>query len=96
MIALDKTILEFVSNNWLSLYILITLLKGIAILTPSNKDDSIVKLISQIYNALKSGLAPDKLDCEDKADRKVQEARDDREVVEDRADRKVQEAREEQ
>jgi hypothetical protein len=42
----------------MSLYILITLLKGIALITPSNEDNKIVSLIAQIYKTLRSGKAP--------------------------------------
>jgi hypothetical protein len=42
----------------MSLYVLITLLKGIALITPSNEDNKIVSLIASIYKTLRSGKAP--------------------------------------
>jgi len=49
MIALDQYILEFVSQNWLALSLLLGLLKGVAILTPSAKDDKIHELLSGLF-----------------------------------------------
>jgi hypothetical protein len=64
MISLDKYILEFIGGNWMTLYLLLTLLKGVAILTPSVKDDKIVTLLSQVWSVLRTGKVPDKLgDC---------------------------------
>lgn len=64
MFSMDKILLEFIGQNWMSLYLLITLLKGIALLTPSVKDDKIITLLAQAYNALRGGNAPDRLeDC---------------------------------
>ena len=58
---MDKYVLEFVGNNWMSLYLLITLLKGIALLTPSVTDDKIITMLSQVYGSLRSGKAPEKI-----------------------------------
>ena len=59
---MDDYLLYFVKNNWITLYVLITALKGIALMTPSVKDDKVVTLISNIYNVLRTGRAPDKID----------------------------------
>ena len=68
MISLDKYILEFVGGNWMTLYLLFTLLKGIALLTPSVKDDKIITLLAQAWNTLRSGRVPDKLEgCKDES-----------------------------
>lgn len=58
---MDTIILKFVGENWMSIYLLLTLLKGIAILTPSTKDDKIVTLFSNMYGALRSGKVPETL-----------------------------------
>jgi hypothetical protein len=64
MISLDKYILEFIGGNWMTLYLLLTLLKGIALITPNVKDDKIVTLLSQVWSVLRTGKVPDKLgDC---------------------------------
>ena len=64
--SLDKILLDFIGNNWMSLYILITFIKGVALMTPSVKDDKIATLISQIYNAMRKGVAPDCIEVENK------------------------------
>jgi hypothetical protein len=63
MFAFDPVLLEFVGGNWMSLYILITLLKGIALVTPSVKDDQIVTLISGMFKVIRAGKAPMSLDA---------------------------------
>lgn len=62
MFSMDKILLEFIGQNWMSLYLLITLLKGIALLTPSVKDDKIVTLMAQVYNVLRGGKAPEQFE----------------------------------
>ena len=69
--SLDKILLDFVSNNWMSLYILITLIKGIALMTPNVRDDKIATLISQIYNSMRRGSAPECIS--ESADPKIKE-----------------------
>ncbi len=59
---MDDYLLHFVKNNWITLYVLITTLKGIALMTPSVKDDKVVTLISNLYNVLKTGRAPERID----------------------------------
>lgn len=59
---MDKYILEFVGNNWLTIYIIVTALKGIALITPTVKDDKIITLFVQIYNALRGGKIPEKME----------------------------------
>ena len=53
MINLDPYIVEFVSNNWISMTILLTLLKGIAMLTPSTKDDKIHTLLAGLFGQVR-------------------------------------------
>lgn len=62
MISLDQYLLEFISGNWLSLYVLITALKGIAIITPNVKDDKIITLFINLYETLKTKKPPDKIE----------------------------------
>lgn len=54
--------MKFVGENWMSIYLLLTLLKGIAILTPTVKDDKIVTLFSNMYSTLRSGKVPEKME----------------------------------
>lgn len=61
---MDTYLVDFMSNNMLSLYVLYTLIKGIALITPSVADDKIVTMIGLIYNAVKSGFSPDRIDVE--------------------------------
>jgi len=60
----DKYILEFVSNNWLTMYLVITALKGIALITPSVVDNKIITLLTQTYSVLRGGTLPEKIDAE--------------------------------
>jgi len=53
MIAMDSFILDFVSNNWLAMTILLTLIKGIAMLTPSTKDDKVHTLLSGLFGQIR-------------------------------------------
>jgi len=55
MINLDPYILEFVANNWLAMTILLGLLKGIAILTPSAKDNQIHELLVGLFGTIRGG-----------------------------------------
>ena len=59
---MDDYLLHFVKDNWITLYVLITALKGVALMTPSVKDDKVVTLISNIYNVLRTGRAPERID----------------------------------
>lgn len=61
---MDKYILDFVGNNWLTMYLVITALKGIALITPSVKDDKIITLLVQAYSVLRGGKAPEKIDAD--------------------------------
>ena len=56
---MDAWLLKFIGENWMTLYLTLTLLKGIALLTPSVKDDQIVTLLSNAYGVLRKGRAPD-------------------------------------
>lgn len=51
-IAMDPWIISFVSNNLVFLALVLGLLKGLARLTPSVKDDSIVTLLEQALGAV--------------------------------------------
>lgn len=55
MIALDPIILDFVSNNWLAITVFLTLLKGVAILTPSATDNKVHELLIGLFGLLRSG-----------------------------------------
>jgi len=55
MIALDHYILDFVKNNWITIWLGLTLLKGMAIITPTTKDDKIVTLLSNMFGTIRSG-----------------------------------------
>lgn len=58
---MDAWLLKNIGDNWMTIYLVLTLLKGVAILTPSAADDRIITLLSQVYNHFRSGDAPDKL-----------------------------------
>jgi len=58
---MDQWLLKFIGENWMSLYIALTMLKGVAIVTPSATDDRIVTLLSNVYSTLRSGKSPDNL-----------------------------------
>lgn len=53
MINLDPYVTSFVSGNWLSLTVLLTLLKGIALITPSTTDDKIYTLLSNLLGSIR-------------------------------------------
>jgi len=53
MINLDPYILDFVANNWLAMTMLLTILKGIALITPSTHDDKIYTLLSGLLGQLR-------------------------------------------
>jgi hypothetical protein len=59
---MDAWLLKIVGENWMSIYLFLTLLKGIAIITPSATDDRIISLFSSVYNSLRSGEAPKTLE----------------------------------
>jgi hypothetical protein len=58
---MDAWIVAHVGENWLTIYLFLTLLKGIAILTPSVTDDKVVTMLSNMYDAVRKGKAPDEL-----------------------------------
>lgn len=58
---MDAWLLKFIGENWMTMYLAITALKGIALITPSVTDDKIVTMLSQVYGALRSGKAPDQI-----------------------------------
>jgi hypothetical protein len=55
MIALDQYVTEFVSQNWLTMTVFLTLLKGLAIMTPSATDNKIHELLSGLFGVLRGG-----------------------------------------
>ena len=59
---MDAWLLKIVGENWMSIYLILTLLKGIAIITPSATDDRIISLFSGVYTALRTGRAPESLE----------------------------------
>ena len=63
--SLDSYVVDFVKNNAITLYILLTGLKGMALMTKSTKDDKIVTLLSNMFGAVrgfsKTGQKPDTL-----------------------------------
>ena len=59
---MDTWLLKIVGENWMSIYLLLTLLKGIAIITPSATDDRIISLFSSVYSSLRRGKAPESLE----------------------------------
>jgi hypothetical protein len=59
---MDTMLLKIVGENWLTIYLIITLLKGIALLTPSVQDDKIITLLSQAYTQLRGKAAPDRIE----------------------------------
>jgi hypothetical protein len=58
MIEFDKVLLEFVGGNWMSIYVVITLAKGIALITPTVKDDAIITLLYQLFGVVRGGKEP--------------------------------------
>ena len=58
MIEFDKILLEFVGGNWMSIYVLITLAKGMALITPTVKDDAIITLLYQLFGVVRGKREP--------------------------------------
>lgn len=53
MLDTNTIVLSFISQNWISIMVIINLLKGIAILTPSVKDNEVVTLLSTTFDAIR-------------------------------------------
>ena len=53
MIAIDPLIIDFVSNNWVTLSLALGVLKIIAKLTPTIIDDSILALLAAVFSLVK-------------------------------------------
>lgn len=53
MISVDGYLLDFVSNNWLTITAVLAVLKGIAKVTPSTTDDKIYTFLSNIVTVIK-------------------------------------------
>lgn len=58
---MDAWLLRFIGENWMTLYLVLTLMKGAALLTPSVKDDQIVTLLSNAYGVVRKGRAPEEI-----------------------------------
>lgn len=54
MINSNAIIIEFFGQNWIGILVAINLLKTIAILTPNNRDNDVVQLISDTFDMIKS------------------------------------------
>jgi hypothetical protein len=54
MINTNAIIIEFFGQNWIGIMVAINLFKVIAVLTPSNKDDSVVALFSDTFDMIKN------------------------------------------
>ena len=65
---MDAWLIRFVGDNWVTLYLIITAMKGVALVTPSVVDDKIVTMLSNVYNVLRGGKAPDRIDDKDIAE----------------------------
>ena len=55
MIAMDGYIIDFVSNNWLTMSVALGILKVAAKLYPGSKDDEIVQMIADIFKLFRPG-----------------------------------------
>lgn len=53
MFSVDQYIIDFVSNNWLSITLFLAILREIALSTPSVVDDKIVTLIGNWFGGIK-------------------------------------------
>lgn len=53
MINFDPILIEFVSQNWLTLTVLFTILKGLAKITPWAWDDSVVSLFMGVFKSIR-------------------------------------------
>jgi hypothetical protein len=58
---MDAWLMKFVGDNWMTIYLAMTMLKGVALITPSVKDDQIITLLSTAYGAVRKGKVPDEL-----------------------------------
>jgi hypothetical protein len=59
MIGLDHYVLDFVGANWMSLYLLLTLLKGLALITKSTTDNKVVTMLSNMFYAVRNKKIPE-------------------------------------
>ena len=73
MFSLDHYLFEFVGGNAVTLYVFITLLKGVALITPSTTDDKIVTLLSNMFTAVKKRKVPDDMPQLDAASKTKEE-----------------------
>ncbi len=54
--------MKFIGDNWMTIYLALTMLKGIAIVTPWAADDKIITMLSAAYTAVRTGKIPDKIE----------------------------------
>jgi hypothetical protein len=59
---MDAWLLKFIGDNWMTIYLALTMLKGIAIVTPWAADDKIITMLSAAYTAVRTGKIPDKIE----------------------------------
>ncbi len=55
MINLDQYVNTFISGNWLTISIFLTLLKGWATISKNNTDDKIHTLLSGLFTQIRGG-----------------------------------------
>ena len=53
MINMDAYLIEFVSQNWLSLTVFLTALKGLSKITPWAWDDTIASLLFGVFTSIR-------------------------------------------
>ena len=59
MFSADKYLIDFVGQNWISLGILIGLLKILATRSPSNVDDSIIGYFGEVLSGFRREKPPE-------------------------------------
>ena len=52
---MDQWLLQFISENWLTLTLALMFIKGIAEITPGKADDKIAELFSNMLNFVRKG-----------------------------------------
>ena len=53
VLMIDPYVVAFIKHNWLSMTLFVSLLKGIAMMTPSTTDDKVATLIGNLLNTVK-------------------------------------------
>lgn len=59
---MDAWLLKSIGDNWMTIYLVMTLLKGIAIITPWAADDKIITMLSNAYSAIRTGKIPNEIE----------------------------------